>query len=166
MKAVLQEVIMEFRTINRYPEYEISDTGLVRRKGQDSCRVPYFSNGHARIVLKGQTEYISRLVAETFIPNPFKLSDVRHKDGNKRNNNVWNLEWTTHGRTQKDSYGLGIYAPGGNIPPKPIRIIETGEEFPSIRSCARHISGTPSGIRQCLDGKINSYLGFHFELIF
>lgn len=156
-----------FKTIDRYPEYEINERGGIRRKGSDIFRKSYTFNGRDKIILKhnGKTEYVSRLVAETYIPNPDSMSDVRHVDGNTRNNHISNLEWVSHTDTQRDSYGLGIHAPGGKDDPKKIRIIETGDEFPSIRACARAIYGCPSGIRQCLNGKISSYKGFHFELI-
>ncbi len=53
-----------------------------------------------RIILydlnKKKACYIHRLVAENFLPNPYNLKCVNHKDLNKQNNNVNNLEWCTY----------------------------------------------------------------------
>jgi hypothetical protein len=60
---------------------------------------------------------IHRLIAETFIPNIDNKPEVNHKDGNKLNNHIDNLEWSTHkencehreltglGNIKRDKYG-------------------------------------------------------------
>ena len=49
---------------------------------------------------------IHRLVAQTFIPNPNNYPEVNHKDEDKNNNSVSNLEWCT--RLYNINYGTGI----------------------------------------------------------
>jgi len=44
---------------------------------------------------KRSTKPIHRLIGETFIPNPKNKREINHKDGNKYNNEVSNLEWVT-----------------------------------------------------------------------
>ena len=51
---------------------------------------------------------VHRLIAETFIPNPDNLRDVNHKDGNKLNNDISNLEWVSHSENVKHSYNNGL----------------------------------------------------------
>lgn len=44
---------------------------------------------------KRMYKLVHRIIAESFIPNPLKKRTVNHKDGNKLNNNIDNLEWMT-----------------------------------------------------------------------
>ncbi len=53
---------------------------------------------------KGKRVMIHRVVAELFLPNPEKKRTVNHKDGNKQNNAVSNLEWATHSENHLHSF--------------------------------------------------------------
>ncbi len=57
---------------------------------------------------------VHRLVAAHFIPNPLNLAEVNHKDGNKHNNHISNLEWVTHKENIQHAVDNGLTNKGEN----------------------------------------------------
>ena len=114
----------EWRKIEGYPNYEVSDIGNVRsldreviRKGNKTMLKgqilkPRLRNGYPSVTLYNgnRTEHrsfsVHRLVAEAFIDNPDGLPYINHKDEVKTNNNKDNLEWCT--AKYNSNYGTSI----------------------------------------------------------
>ena len=104
-------MIEEWRPVVGYEGlYEVSNTGRVRSldryvKGKGKS---YFLHkgrvlspaikpeGYLIVRLQRRTFYIHRLVTAAFLPNPDNLPEVNHKDEDKTNNRVENLEWCDH----------------------------------------------------------------------
>lgn len=91
-----------FKPIDGWPWYEVSDAGNVRSLLTGKLRkFSKCAHGYLNCMLsieggKGKAFYVHRLVAMAFIPNPYRLSDVDHVDGNASNNAVANLRWVSH----------------------------------------------------------------------
>ncbi len=111
----------EWRDIEGYEhEYQVSNLGRVRSLDRISKQnhklkgrfvTPNITKGgYALVRMYGtqgfKIESIHRLVAKAFIPNPDNLPEVNHKDENKQNNCVDNLEWCT--RLYNVHYGTGL----------------------------------------------------------
>lgn len=94
---------MEFRPINikqLRDYYEISTTGVVRKKNGVIRTQRRISPGGYPIMAffakkNRKAFFIHRMIALTFIPNPDNKPQVNHKDGNKLNFDINNLEWAT-----------------------------------------------------------------------
>lgn len=57
---------------------------------------------------KSKSELVHILIARTFIPNPLSKPTVNHKDGNKHNNNIKNLEWNTYSENNSHAIRIGL----------------------------------------------------------
>ena len=107
-------------------KYEIFEDGSIlsiervdsrgRMQGGFYLKQRYDKDGYKRVTLTldGRRQVvvrIHRVVAELFIPNPFDLPCVNHKDGNKENNHVSNLEWCTHKYNTNHAWANGLCKP-------------------------------------------------------
>ncbi len=89
--------------------YEVSSFGEVRRQNNHRLLKPTVqSDGYLLIRMrhKGKTitEYLHRLVAKAFIPNPNGYEIVNHIDENRQNDDACNLEWCDKSYNFKYSY--------------------------------------------------------------
>jgi hypothetical protein len=155
--------------------YQVSNLGRVRSLDRD---IPYINNGTSTIlhykgkVLKSKPDRdgyprvglkfgknvklagIHRLVAQAFLPNPDNLPCVNHKDYQRDNNCVNNLEWCSvdynnHYSENQERRPHEMYVNIGKTTAKytahPVRCIETGQIFPSMIEAERQL-GLGSGI--------------------
>lgn len=116
-------MIEVWKSIPKYEGlYDVSNTGRVRSyyhqkwgfrvkpklrkltKGKQGYRyVSLTFNENRKELCK-----VAVLVARVFIPNPKNLEVVNHKDGNKLNDKVNNLEWTTRGDNNRHAFAMGL----------------------------------------------------------
>lgn len=81
--------------------YYISEQGVVistrynKGHGIKELKQRLSNSGYLYVSIKGKNYYIHRLLAEAYIPNPEHKREVNHKDLNKLNNDLDNLEWVT-----------------------------------------------------------------------
>lgn len=89
--------------------YTIFETGEVHSGIHDlvlSSRTN--PNGYQIVTLDGKQLSIHRLVASHFLPNPYEYLEVNHKDGNKSNNHVSNLEWCSREQNTQHALETGL----------------------------------------------------------
>lgn len=135
--------------------YAISNTGKVLNvRTNVFLKARLSKNGYEYVQLsngrKNRKNFrIHRLVAMTFIDNPNNFPYVNHKDGNKRNNHVSNLEWCTP--KQNDTHARLLKLKHENKPVLSTNL-ETGEKiaFESLSECARYFDCNKSYIHRVL----------------
>ena len=94
-------------------DYEIMKDGRIFNKRFGRFVKPQLNNkGYGRVTLCGKQFFVHRLVAEKYIPNPNNLPQVNHKDGDKTNNSVENLEWVSNQENRNHAVTNGLQIQG------------------------------------------------------
>lgn len=143
-------------------DYQISDNGQVYSDIADKIlSTKGLRGGYPSIHIKDKTYKVHQLVAKAFIPNSDPKKIVNHKDGNKLNNNVSNLEWITIGENNKHAIDTGLakktmrkiyqYDLDGNIVAEHPTIrgagVTTGIDSGSIAKCCKGRQDTAGGYK-------------------
>lgn len=168
---------MEWKSVDRYNGlYLISDTGKVFSVQTNRImKTHHIKNGYEKVEMtingKARKEFIHRLVAEAFIPNPDNLPCVNHKDEDPRHNDVSNLEWCTY--EYNTNYGTNIerrvehtaYKRGGdNVGAKRVYQYDMQgnlvNEYPSVADASIATGYNKKSIAKACSGGLKKYQNY------
>ena len=144
--------------------YAITDCGKVWSYRKNIFLKPFLARGYFKVRLckdgNNKQVLVHRLVAEAFLPNPQNLPQINHKDENKQNNCVDNLEWCDakyninygkHNEKVSKSHCKKVYC------------VELDKVFDSANQAAMQLNLFDSNIAKCCKGKYKKTGGYHWK---
>lgn len=168
-----------WKTIEGHPNYMVSNLGRVKsnntkflskkaiidEEGYHLLANNFDPDGYLILGIDGLTQKVHRLVAKAFIPEVKGKTLVNHKDGDKTNNRVENLEWCTNRENIIHAHKNGlIKTRSGKEHPHSKRIVATnGVEtlfFDTGIEASRYFGVGASAIHNCLKGRAKTSCGY------
>lgn len=170
--------MITYKTVKDYEGlYSLHDSGDVwSHKSQKFLKPSPNPQGYLYVILskdgKQSTKTIHRLLAEAFIPNLDNKPCINHKNGDKTDNSLDNLEWCNHSENNQHAWDIGLrkgtdkqvetmrktgikYGKKNGIKhrSKPVLCIETNQTFYSAREAARKLGLSHGNISKVIAGK-------------
>ena len=170
-----------WKTIKGFENYKVSNTGKVYSLAKNEVMKPWIINSGYQVISlfdRGVRKHmlVHRLVALNFIDNPLNKPQVNHIDGDKLNNNVDNLEWTTASENINHNKVLGRLDTHtarevlNKVQTKAVNQldIETGKviaTYNTIREACKETGYQDAKITLVCQGKRNSHNGYRWEYV-
>lgn len=149
------------KLISNYSKYLIDTNGNVFSTHSNKILKPgTYQNGYKYVQIRNdegelKNERVHLLVARAYLPNPLKLPQVHHKDENKGNNVLSNLEWCTgHYNQQQSAYKKHKSVEMLNSTGTVLRT------FDSLKSAANYIGRTESILSRACNGQRKTSAGY------
>lgn len=163
---VWKNTIYEKYMVSNYGRIKSIPIGNKHEKIDEHLLTPSIVKGYYSVVLYANRKFINkpihRLIAETFLDNPNNYNCINHKDKNKLNNNVENLEWCSY--SHNSSWSLS--KPINKIDIVTKKILATYES--AIQACKdNNISkNCNNNILDCCNRRrLNTYKGFIWRFV-
>lgn len=158
--------------------YKVSDCGRIKsldriincKNGQTQRKPGIFPNfeidkdGYYKLTLHKdgvqKKDFVHRWVAQTFLNNEKSKPVVNHKDGNKQNNHLKNLEWATFSENTKHAFDLGLCVmpsgsdnPNGKLTEKEvIHIRNLRKQGKTLKRISKEIDTSESNVKNIIYG--------------
>lgn len=150
-----------------FESYSVDKKGNVYNRYGKRLRPELSRKGYLRVSLsnksvKHKKYLVHRLVAEAFIPNPKGLPQVNHKDENKQNNCIENLEWVT--ALENLNYS-NVIDKASKAKERKVRCSTTGVIYDSIKDIEEKLGLSHSNIVACCNGKRKTCGGLKWEYL-
>lgn len=181
----------EWKTVPEFPAYEVSRNGQIRLLRDTSKKqivreqvLKQFEDpdGYLRTFLyydpgcssRGRLMAVHRVVCMAFIDNPNNYPVVNHKDGNKKNNCVENLEWCTVKYNNNHAIAVGLNKPFSTLTSKakrlqhckPVRCIENNTVYYSCLDAERQLNLYSGAVLDSISrNKNRKAAGYTFEYV-
>jgi len=162
---IWREVVIE-NIDTKDKKYFVSNLGRFKNSfGTIMNNYKVNENGYIRVFIYNKTYALHRLVSLAFIPNTDNKEQVNHKDGNKINNCVENLEWISNRENQIHKYQIGL---GNNYTRKIIQYdlqMNKMKEFESIVKASKELNIGKTNINGVLNNRRKTAGGFIFKYL-
>lgn len=157
-------MIQIWKVIKDYPMYSVSNLGSIKNNktgrilkqlndNRGYLQVRLYNNG------KAKTYKVHKIVFETFKGKITNKMVINHKDGNKYNNSLKNLEGVTQ------QYNVLHAINKGNFYLRPVYCHETGKEYTSLAEVSRELNVDAGNVQKVCAGKCKHTKGYHFSYI-
>ena len=157
----------KWKNISGFSNYQVSNLGNIKSKKTDHilkqqlnekkyCVITLFDDNRKKRTLR-----VHRLVANAFIENSNNLPQINHKDGNKQNNYINNLEWCNNSYNQKEAYRIGLKKT------KPIIQLELNnkviKEYKNCADASKQLNLKASSIYRVCTGVRKKYKNYKWK---